>query len=352
MATGENKNLLMKVEGHHPLNFEKYKDIMETPKIVGFYSYDYNKFEPSKYIKYFKEPKSSSYPLNLNGGEWIPCQNGQSDTRLHIPLTYAMTIDDSINQPNVKTTNVYTGRRVLTQLMEYCYSIHDDTIFVTRHNGNLYMTSLVYRHTPPHMHHKRLEQLLFTDSPDEEPQPDKPIDFNKTLSCLHRTNMGKFSIFYAGDVQGIISDKKLDNLNDMDMLNQCRFVFTKQLWTTQKKEHILQRYWVQSRLSNIDDIYIAYKDCSGVVNNPIEHLKTSELPEVYNNFKPEICFGFLYEFLENVENLMSNVNSLDTVYEFNLKPKEKTVIYKIHEGKTDNTFIPKYYAEFVNKANK
>lgn len=66
---------------------------------------------------------------------------------------------------------------------------------------------------------------------------------------------------------------------------------TKQMWL-HLKNHDLKylNYWIQGYLANVEDLYVAYKDKNGVVREPIEHLKVSNIPKVsgvmlYFNFK-------------------------------------------------------------------
>ncbi|XP_073815684.1 decapping and exoribonuclease protein Rai1-like isoform X2 [Musca autumnalis] len=353
MTTWRNQNdAFMQIRKRDLIDLKNLKIILESPRLLGFYSYFYEVFEPSNYIKYFKEPKLSRYPLDLNMGysKARCCVTGTYDSRLNVPLRYAIGNIDGLKSNGISAINVYTSRRVLFSLMEWCYGKYDFHVLVTRFNGSLYMAGepAAGLEKPQQLHHKQLEQYLFADSPDNEPNTEEPIDMNIALSALHRANVGKFSLIYAGEVQGIISDKKLENLTDMDLLNQCRFVFTKQMWDTAKKEHYFLRYWIQSRLSNIEDLYVAYKNTHGIVEKPIEHHNVSDIPKLFS-WKPEVCYGFLHKFLENVENLMRDVNSLDTVYEFKFNAKNKTTTYEVYKGREDKMFIPKYYADFVSK---
>ncbi|XP_005186411.3 uncharacterized protein LOC101895847 [Musca domestica] len=354
MLNWRKENILLKFQRRNVLEMLKTKTVVEKPKLLGIYSYNYEIFEPAKYIKYFKEPEPKDYPMDLNEGYstsrfTLPCTY---DSRLHAPLTFAVTNGvGKMSQVEARTqTIVYTSRRVLSKLLECCYSKEDFKLWVTRFNGMLYMVGeLSYiDNKPQHNHHERLDKILFAESPNEEPKRNEPIDTNVSLSCLHCTNLERFSLLYAGDIQGIISNEKLDSLNNMDVLNQCRFVLTKQMWEWSNKEYKFLRYWIQSRLSNVEDIYVAYKNENGIVEKPIEHCKVSEIPKNYS-WRPEICFGFLHKFLENVDNLMHDVNSLETVYEFESNARNKEITYNIYRGRTDKTFIPKYYADFVSK---
>lgn len=48
---------------------------------------------------------------------------------------------------------------------------------------------------------------------------------------------------------------------------------------------------------------------------------------------------------------MSHVNSLETTYEFNYNSIDKAVYYKIHEGKSDKSFLNADYINFIEKKN-
>uniref|UniRef100_A0A1I8PJP6 Decapping nuclease n=2 Tax=Stomoxys calcitrans TaxID=35570 RepID=A0A1I8PJP6_STOCA len=252
-----------------------------------------------------------------------------------------------------KRSAIYTGRRVLTKIMQWCYEKKFDFhVLVSRYNGNLYMAGdRSWEGIPSNVHHKRFEQLLFADSPEKPPNCDEPINENITQSVLHRCKLGNYEILYAGEAQGIISEEKIENLDDMEALDKCRFVFTKQLWANVKdKENKFLTYWIQSYLSAIDDIYVGYKSFGGFVETPIECMKISDMPRKYS-WDPAVCFGFLNYFLEQVEQLMSKVNCLHTVYEFTFRVRDKATVYEIYEGNSDKSFIPQFYADFVARGS-
>uniref|UniRef100_A0A1L8EBH2 Decapping nuclease n=1 Tax=Haematobia irritans TaxID=7368 RepID=A0A1L8EBH2_HAEIR len=253
------------------------------------------------------------------------------------------------------TVKVYTGRRALTQIMEWPYeNKYDFNLWISRYNNELYMTGVLSYLNNTCSHHDRLQQLLFSDSPDEIPNIDDIPNRTMGQSVLHQSKIGKYTLLYAGEAQGIISDKKIENFDDIDALDKCRFVFTKQLWKNLNpwvKQRKLLKFWIQSYLSNVDDLYVAYKNDDGNVTLPIEYIKVSTIPQE-QFWKPSVSFGFLHYFLEQVEQAMSNVNCLDTVYEFTFKARDKTTSYKIYEGKSEKSFIPKKYSDFVNKENQ
>lgn len=159
--------------------------------------------------------------------------------------------------------------------------------------------------------------------------------------------------------------------DDLDALNDCRFVFAKQMW-----KHLMNKaskylnYWLQAYLCNVKEIYIGYKTDDGIIDQPLELNYVRDLPKVNTfiyilvfikskkliflclqnrDWKPAICTGFLYEFLQNIENRMSSVNSLSTVYEFHFNRKYKTITYEIFKGNNDKTIITKEYMKFCKE---
>lgn len=65
-------------------------------------------------------------------------------------------------------------------------------------------------------------------------------------------------------------------------------------------------------------------------------------------WKPSACTGFLYKFLQDVNNLMSNdnVNSLTTVYEFNVNLRSRTITYKIFNDNPEMFVVTPEYIKY------
>lgn len=75
------------------------------------------------------------------------------------------------------------------------------------------------------------------------------------------------------------------------------------MWKSIKhKENKYIKYWLQSYLANVSDIYIGYKDEDGFIHEPIEYIKASDLPKVnysftYYEFNLKFCmFNFRINF--------------------------------------------------------
>lgn len=153
--------------------FEKSRSFLRRPELVGYYSYNYDNCTPAKYTKYFRQPESTEYPLNLNEGFSTIrfLEPPKVESRLHLPLSYAMSSAKqnveglSKGHSASQTTNIYTSRRVITKLMEWCYAKYDFKISVSRYNDDIFIASELppdLAKSPELTHHNRLEHLLFT----------------------------------------------------------------------------------------------------------------------------------------------------------------------------------------------
>lgn len=130
--------------------YEKNRKYFTRPRLIGVYDIDYDKFSPTKKIRYrFKEPDLSSYPLNLNlvyGG--FRTLKHETQSNLFLPLLHLISngmesmSDDEDNygkDVDVERTDVFTRRGILENIMEFYYSKKDFDVLVSRYNGKVYM---------------------------------------------------------------------------------------------------------------------------------------------------------------------------------------------------------------------
>lgn len=108
--------------------------------------------------------------LNINVEKYIQ-KSRVHPKKIDISLKYIMDsgamYDDDIK--SIYKTKVITSRGTLVCIMESFYNKNygDITICVSRYNGNLYMRTedkdeSFEELTPAQMHHRRLQQLLFS----------------------------------------------------------------------------------------------------------------------------------------------------------------------------------------------
>lgn len=68
----------------------------------------------------------------------------------------------------------------------------------------------------------------------------------------------------------------------MGALDACRWVMAKQMWFTKRKDPLkMLDYWLQAYLGNATDLYFAYKDFKGFVQQNIVHKFVCDLPKEY-----------------------------------------------------------------------
>lgn len=67
------------------------------------------------------------------------------------------------------------------------------------------------------------------------------------------------------------------------------------MWRSLKDNNLkLLKYWLLAYLSNINDLYLAYKEPNAMVREPIEHLKVCDIPKVSNwTYKTNVNIQFL-----------------------------------------------------------
>lgn len=67
----------------------------------------------------------------------------------------------------------------------------------------------------------------------------------------------------------------------MSELNKCRFVMVKQMYKTHpNKDKEFLHYFYHAYITAVKDIFVAFKDKFGIVNEPLEHKIVGEFPKV------------------------------------------------------------------------
>ncbi|XP_065361455.1 uncharacterized protein LOC135955084 [Calliphora vicina] len=332
-------------------------------RIAAYFERQWETITTGARIRYFIKPRNELYPIDLNAGYQEYLMTSLYSKHVDLCLKYAMSAEDC----KIKNrTKVYTRCGTLVNIMESISSKKSKelSICVTRYNGNIYMTTEnsnegektqgdLEVQSPIETHHNQLKRYLFSDSPYNQPNITKPWNENIELLAVFRSNLNKYDIFYSGPVQAIMAKEQFDDFNNMDELNKCRFVLIKQMWNdleNEKQNRKFLRYLFMAHLIKVNDIFVGYKDKKGLVEHPLQHRIVSKLPKHFFN-KLSIGEAFLFDFLERVEKLMSNVNCLNTVYVFKIKRNINCIRYQVYEGKTDKTFITKEYIDYCQNEN-
>ncbi|XP_061398637.1 decapping and exoribonuclease protein-like [Musca vetustissima] len=339
--------------------FQQQPEYMTKPKLVQIYDINYTRFTPAKKIRYlFKEPSPSEYPLDLESNYEVPIElKHDTQTNLLHPLlhcyfgkdrndrVHCKGDDGQRHENNPEMTDVYTRRGILEKIMEFCYGKYNFCVLVSRYKGKIFMVEKPKdedkfdEQQHGHKHHRRITQLT---SIDISPELCNRNDDNVFQIAIHEANLGKYNLHYVGRAQSIKITEECRN--DLNQLNKVEFISTKQVWSNMRDKSLkLLKYWLQTYLSNVRELYIAYKDTNAMVRDPIECRKTCDIPKSCF-WEPSVCITFLNEFLTKVEEVTSNTDSWDTVFEFHFGALNKQVVLITKSG---NAFIPKEYIDYI-----
>ncbi|XP_011189133.2 decapping nuclease DXO homolog isoform X1 [Zeugodacus cucurbitae] len=322
------------------------------------------------------EPSATSYPLNLNEGfdQFIFRRNIKE--RLNKIEKYVMDTEDNVlrpysNAPSASGQTQYNSKRklilckrgVLTDIMGIPYQgkaseYNNATFYVTKYCGVFHMKDADANAMPEfdkkNTYHRKFMQLCFSDDPDSEPTTNIPIDDNNIIFCIIKSLLKEFDLIYSAEVQGIVSDRKIENTHNTEEINDLRFILTKQLQISDKyKGNILSkskclRWWLQAYLSKTSDICIGLRDRKGIVRTPVQIKRAEDLVKNWR-WKPHVCIRFLYSILKLIEKTMMQVDCPYTVYEFVYDSFAGCFKYKVHAGKSNHSFLSDDYIKKCKK---
>ena len=171
-----------------------------------------------------------------------------------------------------------------------------------------------------------------------KPHPEVPMNFNHEFGSVVRTKLGSHSMMYGGEV-------------DCYHPETSKYV---ELKTTRKIEHRgqessfrrfkLMKWWLQSFLIGIEDVLCGFRDDHGIVDS-CRWYSVSEMPRLArtenNNWKPNVCFNFLHEFLDYIKH---NVTEEFVPHVIERKPNE-TVFHLRQDTSSDFIFVPAWFAK-------
>ncbi|XP_054725252.1 decapping nuclease DXO homolog isoform X1 [Anastrepha obliqua] len=329
-------------------------------------------------LPYFKEPKATSYPLDLNKGfdQFIFRRDAEPYQLLNKVQKFVLESEENVLKLNAsqktqtcassstscpdkqsalepKRKQILTTRGFLARIMLTPYRLKGSeynsmTFYATRYCGILHLIDSNYKmdRLKKCSYHSKFVQACYSDSPDLEPNTNVPVDENNIIFSIYQTTLKEFDLIYSAEIQGIISDHKINDIHNLDEINECRFVLTK-LLPEKPIEDIFDHpkcmlFWLQSYLTNVNDIFIGVRNLDGVVNTPVQMKRVQDMPK--NRFwQPHICIRFLHIMLSLVEETMAKVDCPYTTYEFKYDCYAKCIKLKIHNGKSEYSLLSEEY---------
>lgn len=357
---------------------------LSRPKIQKLYAYQ--RFEVNSNdvrLPYFIKPRS--YPIDLNKGfeKFIFRQHADFSKMLETTQKFIVDSEENVLQPygsvnpdthqslkteddesyqprqNSKRKIVLSNRGCLSNIMIIPYRLgaskyNDKTIFATRYCGVLHISDYRYDNDTSrnNTYHSKFQQTCFSDGPDLDPDTDEPVNENEFIRGIFHTDLKEFDLIYSGELSGIVSSHKIDDMKNMETINKLQFISTKLLWNSDHsnfwKHPKCLNWWATLYLANTSDLCVGLKDRDGVIRTPLQTKPVKDLPKD-QSWKPRICIRFLLTMLELIEENMSSVNCPYTVYEFVHDSFAKCIKLKKHIGKTEYSFLSEEYIERCRK---
>lgn len=372
-------NLIGKLNRDENLQFPH----IDRPEVLGCFSLDVNRHyqNSAESFRYFRMPSNSRLPLNLNAGygKAISKPEGvEEKERLFPVLHFILNHQDELMNTNpihqsdsraVPGFDFIAFRGLLRVVMSTPYESREDwCIQATKFKGNIYLCE---KETDQKRQERlnrddyqkrclayglKFEQYCMSLSPNEDPITNVPVDECSEFHCVFRTQVPGMTLLYGAEVDGALSNKTIQNIENKDILKTLRLMELKSSLrpgsdrqAQNLRKFKFRNWWCQCFLAGIEDIMLGYRNESGFIDE-ITHLDVWSLPQLGANFwNPAQCADFLVKFLKLVQREMKNVDCPNTVYEFYFNPRSRAISFRIFSGKTKRTFLPDWYVTVLAK---
>lgn len=126
--------------------------------------------------------------------------------------------------------------------------------------------------------------VVNSDDPKEDPFTDVPVNEAEEFNLAFKRNIGSNRMLYCAEMDGFLSDEKID-LENADLQNlqyvelKCKIEATQHWQKDLFERHTSRRWWCQCMLANIDKMFIATRTQGGLVHK-IDQYNVNELPHI------------------------------------------------------------------------
>ncbi|XP_023031699.2 uncharacterized protein LOC111518606 [Drosophila willistoni] len=328
------------------------------------YNPDTQKLETPKTIGFYRQPNISDYPLNLAKGyenyihgDWAKHSTSPHDIVLH----YLMQAKNPKLQ--LEQTDFCINRKTLIIIIELflnasqkrkVYERKEKNVVAVRFNGCIFLNypNLEYQSkTLRSTYAFKARQYLFSDVPGSIPNTDDPLNANKRLFGTFSAKLGNLSLLYSAEIAGVENTEPLGDLNDPEVLKQCRLASVKVFSNPDNRNRQWRTNWrnthwlIQAHLANIKQQRVAIFDKNGLVHEPIDADGRNQLDRL-NNFDLTECSQFLHRFLMEIANIIGDADCPHTIYEFSVE--EWSLFFNGKKHKTNSTLTE----EFIQFASR
>ena len=342
------------------------------PVIVGHFSLDGDRrFHPSmiglQYVhKDILDPDKKRVRFDLNKGvrKAIKAIPAKSEERLDHLLRGVMnnkekfTVEGELRSLH---TDIICFRGLLTTLLCTPYERREGwEMQVARWRDTLYLmqvdTEQKKRSRAEETDRQRImsswgykfEQYMSSNSPNQLPDTDIPVNENEEFCCLFRTRVNGVSVVYGAEMDAYQTGHRLREEEKLDPDKFLEMKTSREL-ESDRQERNFRRYkqlkwWAQSFLVGTRQILCGWRDDQGVVDR-IELFNVRDLPKTAVEWKPNACANFLSTFLSMLKTQVTT-DDLATIHRVTWDPRTGMHLTKGTVTPQDH-FLPIWFTEGI-----
>lgn len=122
--------------------------------------------------------------------------------------------------------------------------------------------------------------ILIAEKPNTRPDPKRPVYEVDEFCCVFERTLGDHKLLYRVDIDGVISDKLLDDPVDWTKVKfvDLRTNFSKFIYHQDFVKRTLVQWWARSSTVDLDHVLCGLRNTEGVV----VELKTYTLKDILN----------------------------------------------------------------------
>lgn len=337
------------------------------PKIVGCYSLDGERsYLPDlSRLKYLANPgENVRFDLNRGFRQFTkkPPDCAREEKIKHLLEFIARNIH-KLRQPDSEKPLRYDFvcfRGLLTKIMVTPFLQEDWTICATRLRGTVYMCAFdeeEERYSPNKDKFiywgYKFENYMFASAPKAEPDAAAPANANEEFCVMFSSRVNDTLVLYGAEVDGVDSETAVDPKNEVLRGVKLVEVKTNRFISSQKDERTFLlktlKWFCQSYLVGIDDIFVGFRDDKGIVEEVVRY-PVSELPgKAVGLWDKKSCLKFLDAFLKFVQRVIGEKSEKAASWLFDCR--NGIVTARKVDSSAKYEFLPGWYVELINKNN-
>ncbi|GAB0089587.1 hypothetical protein DMENIID0001_041570 [Sergentomyia squamirostris] len=339
---------------------------VQKPRVMGAYSKKDNEFINSlNCLRYLRLPEANEIPWNLN--------IGYEDYQKNFPVGITRRdIDDILKfiTMHPDKMKIYGDDRLeksskvifpdfvcqaglLTELLEIPYRNKNNesdnflvcnNVMATKYRGTIYLLMTLtcdccnYGLTGKDENDKlfyygqRYRHMMTTDNLNKQADFAESV-FDGDFFVSFQSRLGRYDIFYTGDINGVQSERNLDEHEDLAEA-QVKFI----------------EVHTQNFLTGVETLYSGHRNPEGILE-AIEPIAVKEIPKMAaSEWKDSVCVKFAIAFLDLVKAEMRDIDDPNTVFKFVYDPTVSDCVqYQILPGKSELSFLPTWYVDFLDE---